>query len=173
VILGSPAVFGDLLKVDALVGTQHPVAFGELLLGGQPGLDPLGQIDLLLSDGGKVLIIAGNQRSGRQPPVDLNHVAVPAGRSEFRRRCETDTKLRLQPGPFSARGQAAQGRCLLRDQGHQRRRPLSRTCREQEEMMRALGYATAITMTVAGTALGVLAVKALPDMRRYMAMRKM
>jgi hypothetical protein len=40
-------------------------------------------------------------------------------------------------------------------------------------MMRALGYATAITMTVAGTALGVLAVKALPDMRRYMAMRKM
>ena len=50
---------------------------------------------------------------------------------------------------------------------------LSRTCREQEEMMRTLGYATAITMTVAGTALGVLAVKALPDMRRYMAMRKM
>jgi hypothetical protein len=30
-----------------------------------------------------------------------------------------------------------------------------------------------ITMTAAGTALGVLAVEALPDMRRYVAMRKM
>jgi hypothetical protein len=39
--------------------------------------------------------------------------------------------------------------------------------------MRARGYATAITMAAAGTALGVLAVKALPDMRRYLAMRKM
>jgi hypothetical protein len=40
-------------------------------------------------------------------------------------------------------------------------------------MMWVLGYATAITMTAAGTALGVLAVEALPDMRRYVAMRKM
>lgn len=39
--------------------------------------------------------------------------------------------------------------------------------------MRALGYATAITMTAAGTAFGVLAVRSLPDMRRYLAMRKM
>jgi hypothetical protein len=39
--------------------------------------------------------------------------------------------------------------------------------------MPALGYATAITMAVAGTALGVLAVKTLPEMRRYRAMRKM
>jgi hypothetical protein len=39
-------------------------------------------------------------------------------------------------------------------------------------MMRARGYATAITMTPAGTGLGVLAVEALPDMRRYVAMRK-
>jgi hypothetical protein len=35
--------------------------------------------------------------------------------------------------------------------------------------MRALGYATA----AAGVALGVLAVMALPDMRRYVAMRRM
>jgi hypothetical protein len=35
--------------------------------------------------------------------------------------------------------------------------------------MRALGYA----MAAAGAALGVLAVMALPDMRRYVAMRKM
>ena len=39
--------------------------------------------------------------------------------------------------------------------------------------MRVLGYATAITMAVAGTALGVLAVKTLPEMRRYLAIRKM
>ena len=39
--------------------------------------------------------------------------------------------------------------------------------------MRALGYATAFTMTAAGTAFGVLAVRSLPDMRRYLAMRKM
>ncbi len=39
--------------------------------------------------------------------------------------------------------------------------------------MRALGYVTAITMAVAGTALGVMAVRALPDARRYAAMRKM
>jgi hypothetical protein len=39
--------------------------------------------------------------------------------------------------------------------------------------MRALGYATAITMAVAGTALAVLVVMALPDMRRYVAMTRM
>ena len=77
------------LKVGALAGAQHPAAFGELVLGEQPGLDPLGQLDLLpgveqrhLADlpevvldrvgrsaggchpgGGKVLVvIAGNQR---------------------------------------------------------------------------------------------------------------
>ena len=88
-VLGPPAVFGDPLKVDALAGTQHPAAFGELVIGEQPGLDPLGQLDLLpgveqrhLADllevvldrvggsaggchpgGGKALVvIAGNQR---------------------------------------------------------------------------------------------------------------
>jgi hypothetical protein len=35
--------------------------------------------------------------------------------------------------------------------------------------MRALGY----TMAAAGTGLGVLAVKSLPDIRRYLVMRKM
>jgi hypothetical protein len=43
----------------------------------------------------------------------------------------------------------------------------------RRKMMRALGYATAITLAAAGTALGVLAVKALPEMRRYVAMRRM
>jgi hypothetical protein len=39
--------------------------------------------------------------------------------------------------------------------------------------MRALGYATAVTMAAAGVAIGVLAVKTLPEMRRYLAIRKM
>src|SRR5208337_5082453 len=88
-VLGSPAVFGDPLKVNALTGAQHPAACGELVIGEQARLDPLGQLDLLpgveqrhLADllevvlnriggsaadchpgGGKALvIIAGNQR---------------------------------------------------------------------------------------------------------------
>jgi hypothetical protein len=39
--------------------------------------------------------------------------------------------------------------------------------------MQTLGYVTAITMAAAGAALGVLAVKSLPDVRRYVAMTKM
>jgi hypothetical protein len=39
--------------------------------------------------------------------------------------------------------------------------------------MRTLGYVTAITMAAAGTALGIVAVKSLPELRRYKAMRKM
>ena len=39
--------------------------------------------------------------------------------------------------------------------------------------MRTLGYVTAITMAAAGAVLGVLALKSLPDARRYVAMRKM
>jgi hypothetical protein len=44
---------------------------------------------------------------------------------------------------------------------------------EQEKVMRTLGYVTAITMAAAGMALGLVAVRSLPDMRRYVAMRKM
>ena len=39
--------------------------------------------------------------------------------------------------------------------------------------MRTLGYITAITMAAAGAALGVVAVRSLPDVRRFVAMRKM
>jgi len=42
----------------------------------------------------------------------------------------------------------------------------------RRKMMHALGYVTAITLVAAGIALGVLAVKALPETRRYLAMRK-
>jgi hypothetical protein len=39
--------------------------------------------------------------------------------------------------------------------------------------MRTLGYVTAITLAAAGMTLGLVAVRSLPDMRRYVAMRKM
>jgi hypothetical protein len=41
------------------------------------------------------------------------------------------------------------------------------------EVMRTLGYVTAITMAAAGTVLGLVAVRSLPEARRYMAIRKM
>jgi hypothetical protein len=44
---------------------------------------------------------------------------------------------------------------------------------EQEKVMRILGYVTAITMAAAGMAVGLVAVRSLPDVRRYVAMRKM
>jgi len=37
--------------------------------------------------------------------------------------------------------------------------------------MRILGYATAISLALGGVALGALAVRALPDLRRYLKMR--
>jgi len=39
--------------------------------------------------------------------------------------------------------------------------------------MRTLGYVTAITMAAAGAALGVMVVRSLPDVRRYVEMRRM
>jgi hypothetical protein len=39
--------------------------------------------------------------------------------------------------------------------------------------MRTLGYVTAITMAAAGTVLGLMAVRSLPELRRYIAIRKM
>lgn len=39
--------------------------------------------------------------------------------------------------------------------------------------MQKLGYVMAITMAAAGAALGVMAVRSLPDVRRYVAMKKM
>jgi hypothetical protein len=41
------------------------------------------------------------------------------------------------------------------------------------KVMQTLGYVTAITVAATGAALGVLAVKSLPDVRRYVAMTKM
>jgi hypothetical protein len=39
--------------------------------------------------------------------------------------------------------------------------------------MRILGYVTAITMAAAAAALGLVALRSLSDLRRYVAMRKM
>jgi hypothetical protein len=39
--------------------------------------------------------------------------------------------------------------------------------------MRTLGYGAAITLAAAGAALGLLAAKSVPDVRRYLAIRKM
>ena len=39
--------------------------------------------------------------------------------------------------------------------------------------MQELGYVTAIAVAAAGAALGVVAVRSLPDARRYVAMKKM
>lgn len=39
--------------------------------------------------------------------------------------------------------------------------------------MRALGYITAVTMAAAAAALGLLAAMSLPDIRRYVKIRKM
>jgi hypothetical protein len=40
-------------------------------------------------------------------------------------------------------------------------------------MMRTLGYVTTITMAIAAAALGLVAVKSLPDVRRILTVRKM
>jgi hypothetical protein len=40
-------------------------------------------------------------------------------------------------------------------------------------MMRTLGYVTTITLAAAAVVLGLLAVKSLPDMRRYLEIRNM
>ncbi len=45
--------------------------------------------------------------------------------------------------------------------------------KSRRKVMRRLGYVTAITMAAAAAALGLVAVRSLPDARRYMAMRKM
>jgi hypothetical protein len=45
--------------------------------------------------------------------------------------------------------------------------------KSRRKVMRTLGYVTAITMAAAGAALGVMAVRSLPDVRRYVEMRKM
>ncbi len=100
--LGAPAVFGDRLEIDPRFAGKVPAVFGELLIGEQPGLDPLGQLNLLpgveqghLADllevvlnrvgsrvsgcrpgGGKVLVvIAGNQRLVLALPARLRRAA--------------------------------------------------------------------------------------------------
>jgi hypothetical protein len=43
----------------------------------------------------------------------------------------------------------------------------------KRKMMRTIGYVTTITTAAVAAALGLAAVRSLPDMRRYLTMRKM
>jgi hypothetical protein len=43
----------------------------------------------------------------------------------------------------------------------------------RRKVMRTFGYVTAVAIAAAGAGLGVLAVKSVPDVRRYLAIRKM
>jgi hypothetical protein len=45
--------------------------------------------------------------------------------------------------------------------------------RNRRTVMRALGYVTTITMAAAGAGLGVMVVKSLPEVRRYVTITKM
>ena len=45
--------------------------------------------------------------------------------------------------------------------------------KSRRKMMRTLGYVTTIILAAAAAALGLLAVKSLPDARRYLTVRKM
>lgn len=63
-------------------------------------------------------------------------------------------------------------RCPLRGEEYQMSRAAVADPQSRRKMMRALGYVTVITLAVAGIVLGVMAVKALPETRRYLAMRK-
>ena len=45
--------------------------------------------------------------------------------------------------------------------------------KSRRKMMRTLGYVTTIALAAAAAALGLVAVKALPEVRRYLAIRKM
>jgi hypothetical protein len=45
--------------------------------------------------------------------------------------------------------------------------------KNRRHTMRTLGYISAVTMAAAAATLGLLAVMSLPDMRRYLKIRKM
>jgi hypothetical protein len=45
--------------------------------------------------------------------------------------------------------------------------------KSRRKAMRVLGYVTAITMAAAAAAFGLVAVRSLPDARRYLTMRRM
>jgi hypothetical protein len=75
--------------------------------------------------------------------------------------------------PAAAGAGTIQGRCPLWDEEYQMSRAaVADPPEDMEEMMSALGYVTTIILAAAGIALGVLAVKSLPETRRYLAMRK-
>jgi hypothetical protein len=75
--------------------------------------------------------------------------------------------------PAAAGAAVGAARCPRRDEDINVAGRCRGPAEEQEKVMRTLGYVTAITMAAAGTALGVVAVRSLPEVRRYIAMRTM
>ena len=110
VVLGPAAVLGDPLQVDALV-RGHPLGLGELLLGEQAGLDPLGELDLLLGVEQRYLAdlleVVLDRVGGR---AGDGHLGGRAGRRRRRRRRRSRRRrLRLAPCPRRGR-RGARGR---------------------------------------------------------------
>jgi len=54
-----------------------------------------------------------------------------------------------------------------------RRAVVTDSLTSRRDIMRTLGYVAVIAMAAAGAALGLLAVKSAPDLRRYVAIRNM
>jgi hypothetical protein len=98
-------------------------------------------------------------------PADLMSVLRPAAVMR--------TLTNVTPSGYT--GRRCSARYARRCAGRQPHRPpsLSSTTREQGKAMRGLGYVTAVTMAAAATMLGVMTVMSLPDIRRYLAMRRM
>ena len=82
----------------------------------------------------------------------------------------------MQAGLVSAEAAGrlpAQGRSLTRSEGHRVPGLGWGPVKGRRGVMRTLGYVTSITIAVGAAAIGLLAIKSLPDVRRYLRMRKM
>ena len=138
---------------------------------------------------GRIAAPAYSAASGTSGPAECWESISVTWRSASARYCSSGQPHRPRPvrtaikqvAPLQGDGNPAaeagtgttQGRCPLRDEEYQMSRAaVADPPAKKEEMMRALGYVTAITLTAAGIGLGVLAVMSLPETRRYLAMRK-
>src|SRR5439155_26444804 len=65
----------DLLEIEPRFGGKVPAVFGELLIGEQPGLDPLGQLNLLpgVEQGHLADLLEVDRKSTR---LNSSHVAI-------------------------------------------------------------------------------------------------
>ena len=136
-----------------------------------PGSVNNGSVRILTQGSARSRDIYQGHASGlyRQAPVTLGDTALAV-------RVVSD--VIAESARWPRRGSAAKTRtppsCARHCSGWQPHRPpLPKHQRNRRKMMQKLGYVTAITMAAAGAALGVMAVRSLPDARRYVAMKKM